>query len=790
MRFLVAVGSNLQISFPLEGVRTMHNVDRSGRVMRKLLFSFSALVLVALLFGYLLHHLVFRRTPPPRHPKIVLRCSEGIKKRSGSGDWVPLGAGEHLENGSRISMPRPERSFLSFDSIRLLGEHVWEIETAGFRTFSLVEGTIAVATATLDKPVEIDVGPLSMTSNGSVFRAGNSSQSVFVECISGEVGLRFEQDKDHRLKAGQRATVGDGTLNIKPAEVSNPFLARKTSVMERIRERFEKVIAKYPSRRRAAAKGEHMDWPAISYASRDSQGFQFASYIPETSFNLAQAAADSSVHEYYESLFAPSNRSIFIGKQKIVPVTPYYAASFPAWSHDASMIAFTEASTLSWQASVRVASLDDLDNPWDISQEYDTVLPFFPITWAPDNRHVLFMVADHMDFNRPDCGWWWEGPYHVKIAPVNPEEGPIRDFITPLPDMPMSLPLPVGKTISPVVVKLPWSDAMLCVSWGNLAYIPIEDDGQAVAGAPGLFLTDFNTREFFVMGGYWSASGNMIFFTAAEGLDFDNLNGYILYDVEDIIDGFTAPPRSSDDPRLKKVAPSPNPQLPGNFSFDESLVFFQEDVNDSWRAIDPINMSHSDFDLLYADARPDEPSRYTQIQVPGNQMFLSLSPEGNRLMYAEYRGREYDLKVVSFDIVADMDTDLGGVLIDNSGTNLIVPPGTMEENFKVKISTPFSITEEADVPIGESRLFAMRMLDAQGLESPKFIEPMTLTIRYTEEEVAGLDEGMLEIYYYDESDTAHPAWVPLGATVDPEHHEITVEIQHFSKFSVGPKRRQ
>jgi len=74
------------------------------------------------------------------------------------------------------------------------------------------------------------------------------------------------------------------------------------------------------------------------------------------------------------------------------------------------------------------------------------------------------------------------------------------------------------------------------------------------------------------------------------------------------------------------------------------------------------------------------------------------------------------------------------------------------------------------------------------IENPKFIEPMTLTIRYTDEEVAGLDEGMLEVYYYNESDSANPVWVALGGTVDPEHNEITVEIRHFSKFSVGAKK--
>ncbi len=134
-----------------------------------------------------------------------------------------------------------------------------------------------------------------------------------------------------------------------------------------------------------------------------------------------------------------------------------------------------------------------------------------------------------------------------------------------------------------------------------------------------------------------------------------------------------------------------------------------------------------------------------------------------------------------------MDTDLGGVLIDNSGTNLIVPPGTLQENFAVNISTPFTIGDEAKPSDDETTFFAMRLLDAQGLENPAFVEPMTLTIRYTDDEVAGLDESLLDIYYYDESDPENPVWVPLGGTVDPDHNEITVEIQHFSKFSVGGK---
>ncbi|MCJ7824515.1 MAG: hypothetical protein MUP44_06415, partial [Anaerolineales bacterium] len=305
--------------------------------------------------------------------------------------------------------------------------------------------------------------------------------------------------------------------------------------------------------------------------------------------------------------------------------------------------------------------------------------------------------------------------------------------------------------------------------------------------AQGFFITNFNPRECFVMGGGFSPSGNMMDFTGVENLNFNRMNSYIIYGVEDILDGLTGPIRSLDDPRIKRVAPSENMQFTGGFSFDESLVFFHEDVNHAFDAMWHTNISNCDFDIMYANALPGEPGMPTQIHVPGNQMFLQPSPEGNRVCYSNFDGDKKELRVISFDIEADMDMDLGGVLIDNSGTNLIVPPGTLEENFSVKISTPFTIKDEAEISEGESTFFSMRLIDAEGLENPQFIEPMTLTIRYTDEEVYGLDEGMLEIYYYDESDPGHPAWIPLGGTVDPVHNEITVEIQHFSKFSIGGK---
>lgn len=762
--------------------------DCSGKFLRKLLVVLSVFFVVVLLSAYVSVRLYLARTYASQMDGIVLRCSEGIEVKGAEGDWAPLRPAEHLDEGMKIRTPELGKSFISFDGVRLLSAGSAEFEMNRSRSFSLKKGSVAVAAAKRKKPLTIVLGKSLVKTNDSTLRLSALDASFSIECIAGGAKLKMEDGAERHLAQGQAAAISEGNIQIAASRADNPFAISKVSVIDRIRKRFDRIISKYAYNLPGGSGRTHVGAASI-YPGWGGNGdtFRFASYFEGDFFNLARAGYDGSAADYYETLFAPSNRTISIGRQRAIPLTPDYEASFPIWSHDGSMIAFTELSMYSWHARVRVARLDDLENSWDISQQYDTVLPFFPIAWAPDDRHVLFMVADHIDRNKWGMRWWWSGPYHVKIAPIDPTEGPVLDFDSPFSDIPLFLPLPVGKTISPVVENLPWGDAMLCGNWGNLAYIPIEPDGQSVANVRGWFLTDFNPREFFIMGGTWSASGSMIFFTAAENLDFDSLNAYILYDVEDILDGFTPPPRSPADPRLKRVAPSANPQLPSNFSYDESLVFFQEDVNDAWRAIDPTNMLYCDFDLFYADARPDQPSRYTQIHLPGNQLFMRLSPEGNRLAHYDYGRERYELKVTRLDSEADMDMDLGGVLIDNSGTNLIAPPGALEENFNVKISTPFLIEDEAEPTEGENTFFAMRLLDAQGLENPKFVEPMTLTIRYTDEEVKGFDEGMLEIYHYDESNPENPVWIPLGGTVDPENNEITVEIRHFSKFSVGGK---
>jgi hypothetical protein len=751
---------------------------------------------------FLFAHFYFQRTFSYELSNEVVRCSNGIEISDDGSEWRPLRVGDRLKEGTRIQTLEGAESFMSFDGIRVLADGAAVIESRGERVISLDEGGLVVASAERKKHLNIELGEALIRSNSGVFRISRSDSSASIEVASGHVDLITPDGTNHRLASNQAASFSatDAAIKLASREVGNPFARLKSSAIDRIKQRFAQVMSKYQPNFQTAwndierSNGARM----LGMWNQPEEMFQFAAYYPEASSSYTRTN-NVSMDKYYEELFAPSNRSISIGRERVVPLEDDNSPAYPVWSHDGSMVAYVEFNYKSWPAAVKVARLDDLENPWVISQEDEAILPFFPVAWAPDGRHVLFMVANGIEETETEAGWNWGGPYKMKIAPIDPLEGPVRDFNSPFYDIefPIELQAPVGKTISPHTLNLPWGDNLLCVNWGNIAYIPLEPDGQAVAGAPGLFITDFSQYEFFVAAAMWSPSGDMITFLAVEQPNVKNINVYILYEVEDILDGFSPPPRSLDDPRIRKISPSENDQLPGGFSFDESLVFFHEDISGVWRALYPMSYGHCDFDLFYASALPGENGPPTQIALPGSQVALKPSPEGNRIAYCQYDFKcecvdgkrkhtaNYDLRIVSFDIEADIEVDLGGVLIDNSGTSLIVPPGALEENFTARISTPFSIGEEAELSEGEDTFFAMRLIEARGLDDPKFIEPMTLTIRYTDDEVAGLDEDMLEIYYYDETDPENPEWIALGGTVDPEYNEITVEIRHFSKFSVG-----
>jgi hypothetical protein len=68
-----------------------------------------------------------------------------------------------------------------------------------------------------------------------------------------------------------------------------------------------------------------------------------------------------------------------------------------------------------------------------------------------------------------------------------------------------------------------------------------------------------------------------------------------------------------------------------------------------------------------------------------------------------------------------------------------------------------------------------------------FVEPVTITIYYTEGDLNGQDEGSLTLLYWNGS-----AWVDDGITVierNTAFNYIVIQIEHLTEFALFGERR-
>jgi hypothetical protein len=95
------------------------------------------------------------------------------------------------------------------------------------------------------------------------------------------------------------------------------------------------------------------------------------------------------------------------------------------------------------------------------------------------------------------------------------------------------------------------------------------------------------------------------------------------------------------------------------------------------------------------------------------------------------------------------------------------------------------LVKEEDIPpisrelrlLGE--VYALEAVDADGNPVTDFGNDwVTLTMSYDRDDLNGLDEQSLPIYYYD------GAWMPLLSIVDPMTRTGTAETHHFTPFGV------
>ncbi len=72
-------------------------------------------------------------------------------------------------------------------------------------------------------------------------------------------------------------------------------------------------------------------------------------------------------------------------------------------------------------------------------------------------------------------------------------------------------------------------------------------------------------------------------------------------------------------------------------------------------------------------------------------------------------------------------------------------------------------------------------IEAEGEKVTIFEQLVTITLSYTDDQISGLDEDSLTIYYYDESLSQ---WLALESTVDKDNNKVSATTAHFTLFAL------
>ena len=81
--------------------------------------------------------------------------------------------------------------------------------------------------------------------------------------------------------------------------------------------------------------------------------------------------------------------------------------------------------------------------------------------------------------------------------------------------------------------------------------------------------------------------------------------------------------------------------------------------------------------------------------------------------------------------------------------------------------------------LGQS--FSLTALDDNGQAVTHFTTPFTITIEYSDEAIAGQDELLLTLGYWDD---AAQRWIPIPTAVDADNNRLVAVVDHLTIFAV------
>ena len=135
---------------------------------------------------------------------------------------------------------------------------------------------------------------------------------------------------------------------------------------------------------------------------------------------------------------------------------------------------------------------------------------------------------------------------------------------------------------------------------------------------------------------------------------------------------------------------------------------------------------------------------------------------------------------VTSTITALVDPNAGGMLMSPTGDLTVeVPPGCVDETSYIYFQSLVNPLLEG--PMQPAKTWSLEVETALGTPVTTFGQPLTISVAYTDDEMAGLVEASLALRYLD---TSTSDWIPVDTTVDPETNVAHAQVDHLTTFAL------
>ena len=124
---------------------------------------------------------------------------------------------------------------------------------------------------------------------------------------------------------------------------------------------------------------------------------------------------------------------------------------------------------------------------------------------------------------------------------------------------------------------------------------------------------------------------------------------------------------------------------------------------------------------------------------------------------------------------------------DGSSAKVVFPPGALSDNATVTVipTAKTTIAASSPIPAGKSFIgdYVYKFTAVSGITAVNtFNKAVTITIKYNEDQIKGLDENALKIHYLDNTSNK---WIVLeDSSVNTANNTVTATTAHFSYFAI------